>query len=263
MQFNNPLLAQFFDHNPEVLDKGDFLATYSLLWKEDSLSRDFQRQEDMYLLIGVTYSQFVNKNFYLRYLQGRKMEKEGKLDEFLNLPSDQKLRARFVYSIFKNYKNGNMVYSGYVLPTRYEYEEEMKVLKWTLGEDTSNVLGYKVNQAFVNYGGRNWVAWYSPEIPMNDGPYKFCGLPGLILKVYDSKEDYIFEAVTLERLKEPIDIEKSNKDVVKTNRIDYLKAEHNMRYDIINRVKEAGNSNETQQMIAKSMLKKNNPIELK
>lgn len=263
LQFNNPLMAQFFDQNPEVLDRGDFLATYSLLWKEDSLNADFQRQEDMYLLIGANYSQFVSKNFLLGLLQGRRMEKEGKLDEFLNLPSDKRLPARFVYNIFKNYKNGNMVYSGHVMPTRFEYEEGMDVIKWTLGEDTSKALGYRLNQAFTNYGGRNWVAWYSADIPMNDGPYKFCGLPGLILKVYDSKKDYIFEAVTLEKLKEPMDIEKSNKDVVKTTRENYIKAEDNMRYDIINRVKDAGNSNETQQMIAKKMLKRNNPIELK
>lgn len=262
-QFNNPLVAQFFDQNPEVLDKGDFLVTYSLLWKEDSLNSDFQRQEDMYLIIGANFSQFVSRNFLLGYLQGRKMEKEGKLDEFLNLPSDQKYRARFIYSIFKNYENRNMAFYGYVMPTYFEYEEAMNVCKWTLRGDTSQILGYRVNQAFANYGGRNWIAWYTPDIPMNDGPYKFCGLPGLILKVYDSKEHYIFEAVSLEKLKEPMDIEKSNRDVVKTSRENYLKAEDNMRYDIINRAKDAGANNETQQMIAKKMLRRNNPIELK
>lgn len=263
LPFENTLMAQFFDQNPEVLDKGDFLATYSLLWKEDSLRRDFQRQEDMYLLIGTNYSQFVSKNFLLGLLQGRRMEKESKLDEFLNLPSDQKLRARFVYSIYKDNKSSKIIYFGHVLPIRFKYEEDMSEIKWTLGADTSRVMGYFVNQAFTNYGGRNWVAWYSTTIPFNDGPYKFSGLPGLILKVYDLKEDYIFEAVKIEKLKEPMDIELSERDVVETTRQSFLKAEDNLRYDIINRIKESGTSNDIQQRAAKSMLRKNNPIELK
>lgn len=259
----NPLHAQFFDQNPVILDKGDFLTTYSLLWKEDSLNRDFQRQEDMFLLIGSNYSQFVSKNYLLGSLQGRRMEKEGKLDEFLNLPSDQKLRARFVYSIYKDNKCSKLTYLGHVMPIRFKYEEDMREIKWTLGADTGRVMGYFVNQAFTDYGGRKWVAWYSTEIPFNDGPYKFGGLPGLILKIYDLKEDYIFEAVKIERLKEPMDIELSERDVVSTTRQNFLKAEDNLRYDIINRIKESGTSNDIQQRAAKNMLLKNNPIELK
>ncbi|MBW6491903.1 MAG: GLPGLI family protein [Lentimicrobium sp.] len=259
----NPLHAQFFDQNPEILDRGDFLTTYSLLWKEDSLNRDFQRQEDMFLLIGTNYSQFVSKNFLLGSLQGRRMEKEGKLDEFLNLPSDQKFRARFVYSIYKDNKSSKIIYLGHVLPIRFKYEEDMSEIKWTLRADTSRVMGYFVNQAFTDYGGRKWVAWYSTDLPFNDGPYKFNGLPGLILKMNDLKEDYIFEAVKIEKLKEPMDIELSERDVVATTRQSFLKAEDNLRYDIINRIKESGTSNDIQQRAAKSMLRKNNPIELK
>ncbi len=43
------------------------------------------------------------------------------------------------------------------------------------------------------------MAWYTTEIPINDGPYKFFGLPGLIIKLYDEKEHYVFEMTKLER----------------------------------------------------------------
>ena len=261
--FSIPLHAQFFDQNPVLLDKGDFRVTYSLLWKEDSLNRDFQRQEDMLLIIGSHFSQFVSKNFLLGYINGRNMEKEGKLEQFFSLPADQRYRSRFSYNVYKDFEEKKIIYSGHIVPTRFKYEEEMGDIKWTLGTDTLLILGHIVNQAFTNYGGREWVVWYSPDIPINDGPYKFSGLPGLILKAYDSKEDYIFEAVKIEKLTETMNIEMSVRDIVTTTRQNFLKAEENLKYDIVNRAKEAGALNETQQRAAKNFQRKNNPIELK
>ena len=261
--FSIPLHAQFFDQNPVLLDKGDFRVTYSLLWKEDSLNRDFQRQEDMLLIIGPHFSQFVSKNFLLGYINGRNMEKEGKLEQFFSLPADQRYRSRFSYNVYKDFEEKKIIYSGHIVPTRFKYEEEMGDIKWTLGTDTLLILGHLVNQAFANYGGREWVVWYSPDIPINDGPYKFSGLPGLILKAYDSKEDYIFEAVKIEKLTETMNIEMSVRDIVTTTRQNFLKAEENLKYDIVNRAKEAGALNETQQRAAKNFQRKNNPIELK
>ncbi len=261
LHFVNPLQAQLYDQNPIVLDKSDMLVTYSLLWKEDTLNRDFQRQEDMLLLIGSNFSQFVSKNYLDGELEGRKMEKEGRLQEFFSEVKQGHI-TRFLYQIYKDYKKGEIIYFGHILPTRFKYEEEMSDIKWSLGADTSRVLGYIANQAFTSYGGREWIVWYAPDIPINDGPYKFSGLPGLILKASDLMEDYIFEAVTIERLKEPMDIEMSEKDAVSTTRQKFLKAEDNLRYDIINRAKEAGVGHELEQRMARSMLKRNNPIEL-
>lgn len=262
LHFVNPLHAQFFDQNPVVLEKGSYLVTYSLLWKEDTLNRDFQKQEDMYLLIGSKFSQFISKNYLTSELEGRRMEKEGKLQLFLSNPNSGHI-TRFVYQIYKDFENDKITYFGHVVPTRFKYEENISDIIWKLGADTSRVLGYTVYQAFTNYGGRKWIVWYATEIPINDGPYKFSGLPGLILKAYDSKKDYIFEAVKTEKLKDKMDIEMSTKNSVSTTRYDFLKAENNLRYDIINRLKESGAGTDVQQSFAKSMLRQNNPIELK
>ncbi|WP_018674443.1 GLPGLI family protein [Riemerella columbina] len=61
-------------------------------------------------------------------------------------------------------------------------------------EEISNtIMGYPVMKATADFGGRLWTAYYTPDIPINDGPYKFYGLPGLILKIHDSTNDYNYE----------------------------------------------------------------------
>jgi GLPGLI family protein len=137
----------------------------------------------------------------------------------------------------------------------------MDIFKWALGNEFADILGYKVQKATTRYGGRDWIAWFSSEIPYNDGPYKFCGLPGLILKLNDAEEHYVFEAVAIERPDETVLLEISKRDRVVTTRIKYLQAEENFRSDIISRGKDAGMSNKTQQIMARNMLKRNNPIE--
>ncbi|MDQ1095070.1 MULTISPECIES: GLPGLI family protein [Chryseobacterium] len=80
---------------------------------------------------------------------------------------------------------------------------------WKLIDDkTSIILGYKAYMASTEFGGRKWIAWYTKEIPISDGPYKFYGLPGLILKITDSDGAYTFEIKGIH--KENNDLEKRN-----------------------------------------------------
>lgn len=63
------------------------------------------------------------------------------------------------------------------------YSEPFEELQWDIIPDsTSTLLGYECVKAETDYHGRHWTAWFSPEIPVQDGPWKLRGLPGLIMK---------------------------------------------------------------------------------
>src|SRR3712207_1960357 len=64
------------------------------------------------------------------------------------------------------------------------YESHWIEPQWQfIPDDTIRVSGYLCNKAQINYAGRNYTAWYAIDIPIPYGPFKFWGLPGLILKI--------------------------------------------------------------------------------
>lgn len=69
------------------------------------------------------------------------------------------------------------------------------ISSWELADETKIINTITCKKAEVRFKGRNWIAWYAPEIPLPYGPMKFSGLPGLIIKITDEKEDYDFELV--------------------------------------------------------------------
>ena len=89
-------------------------------------------------------------------------------------------------------KDNNLTYYEVLYEDEYTYSETLD-FDWKLEEGTMKIKGYTCKKAKVNYGGRTWTAWYNTEIPLNAGPYKFKGLPGLIMKVTDSTNSYDFE----------------------------------------------------------------------
>ncbi|MDY0076875.1 MAG: GLPGLI family protein [Bacteroidales bacterium] len=254
--------AQFFDFPSEVIDKANLMVTYNLSYKQDTNRLDFQRQEEMLLFVGEKTSLFISKNLYNLRQLGTIAEREGRLDSFIDEMSEGHYRARFLYSIYKNYPQGKLTYADKVLPTFFIYEVDLSAFQWELLDKDSLINGYTVQKARLSYGGRLWSAWYTLEIPVADGPYKFSGLPGLILKVSDSQGHYVFEMTAIERLKEAVAIAFYDMGWVKTDRKGVLSAEENFRHDIINRAREAGANLKSQQTAARNMLKRNNPIEL-
>lgn len=79
----------------------------------------------------------------------------------------------------------------------YCYDEQME-LDWVYLSKKKEINGFKCKAAQVKYGGRTWNVWYTLDIPIQDGPFKFKGLPGLIIKMSDEKLHYIY---TFRRIK--------------------------------------------------------------
>ncbi len=87
------------------------------------------------------------------------------------------------------------------------YTAKLPFLDWTLVPDsTKEILGYACNMAKTQFAGREYVAWYAVDIPLPYGPYKFYGLPGLVLQIEDVTKLYIWELKGIRNAVHPINL---------------------------------------------------------
>ena len=73
-------------------------------------------------------------------------------------------------------------------------------MDWKLENETKTSGQYTLQKATTSFGGREWTAWFSKDINISEGPYKFRGLPGLIFELNDSKDNFIFKLVKSQKL---------------------------------------------------------------
>jgi len=123
--------------------------------------------------------------------------------------------------VFKNWPAGNITVTDRVVMDSYSYTESSNEMLWQILPDTETILSYSCQKAVTTFRGRDYEAWFTPDIPINEGPWKFCGLPGLILKVSDTRQHYVFECIGLEQRE--ASIEYADMDYLKTNRKDLAK----------------------------------------
>ena len=252
--------AQWINLKYNTLDSANVMVTYKLKYQQDSTDASNIRSSTLVLFIGNNISKFVNKTSYINDTTCRRFTTDAQAINFLTDPKTPHAAIR--YQIYKNYPKGKMTFTDFIPSDTYKFEEPLDMFHWTLSGDTGTVCGYKVQKATCNFGGRSWIAWFSPDLPYSDGPNKFNGLPGLIVQVYDTRNHYDFELKSINKLVPALITDIKDEDNIITTKQGYFKALDSFRADIMSRAKAAGINSDAQQIMAKNMAADNNPLEL-
>lgn len=114
-------------------------------------------------------------------------------------------------------------------------EEKTPAFKWQLKDDSSIISGISCNSATLNFRGRNFMVWYSPDIPTPFGPWKFYGLPGLIIKVESDDKSILFQLTNLSNVnEEEIKRPTSNKKITLQ---EYIRFQQSVLDDFLEKLK--------------------------
>lgn len=173
----------------ETANRFIYELTYKPKKESDSLKKEF-------MVLDITNK---DKSIYRDYaavgqdsilkVMVEKAQRAGAFPDFQNGIK----QSKFSYKIIKTYPSMTIQYVDYMFSTGrmvpIGYSEEVK-FNWKLEPETEKIGGYEAHKATTEFGGRQWVAWYSTELPFPDGPYKFSGLPGLIVKIEDTGKNY-------------------------------------------------------------------------
>ncbi len=192
----------------QCLEIGSLLSKYYsyFLWESDSLTTDWVKK---------------NPNAGEYDIPSWKLRPKGKFQGW----------SEYIHSeYFKNFSTNELTEYAR-MPHSLEklnsqYSEFLPAQNWKISDDTLTVAGYSCQKASYQFRGRNYTAWFTIDIPIDNGPWKFGGLPGLILKVYDEKEQYVFECVRIEnhKRKYPIKMHKEFSQYKKTDRMKLWKS---------------------------------------
>ena len=141
--------------------------------------------------------------------------------------------------LFRDQTTGRLTHTDQIGMDHLLYSEPLPAIDWELEEGGRTILGYACRRARCTFRGRSYEAWYAPEIAVSAGPWKFGGLPGLILAIRDDSGVLDLEATGVEQRIEPIRMTERN--YMKTNRRKYLELKQRAMTDPVGYL--TGNSN--------------------
>jgi GLPGLI family protein len=219
--------AQFFDHHirsPLIKIKADvcnYYITYTYKYVLDTITIKQHSYADRQVLeIGNSiikyssiYADRIDSVWYSLSTNkaSRRQNKDGSDGYNKEKEAGLKVNEQAIYEdYYVNYPaKGMLSVSTGMWGKEYVYEEPVPKFEWKITPDTLTVLGYKCIKATTTFRGRDYEVWFTPFIPIRQGPWKFSGLPGLILKAADTKEYFEWTAIEIEKPK--------NKDLLVLN----------------------------------------------
>ena len=122
---------------------------------------------------------------------------------------------------------------------KFFIKDTLPNIKWQLFKDFKKIDNLDCQLATCNYSGRNYIAWFCPTISIKKGPFKFDGLPGLIIEIYDTENKFKFKLANFyTNLNNIIKMPYNYKNISKYKNLKYLK-EYSQKYieKIVNKLK--------------------------
>jgi len=179
--------------------------SYEYQFVKDTLNKTEITKELMNLDIGKEGSNFYSRDVYVSdstmnaYFE-KQIQTTGSMNVDTKIMSQRKGSMR--YNIFKSYPEFKISTKTRMGMDAYKVAEDRK-MAWNILKEKQKIGEFNTQKASTEFAGRKWIAWFSTELPFQDGPYKFYGLPGLIVKLEDAAKTHQFELVGVSKYTSP------------------------------------------------------------
>lgn len=193
----------------KLSDKFEYKVTYKLTYKLDSTNLDDSKSEYMILYTGDELSKFSSRAKTL----ANPIVRKGNTAH-----TSRAAVTDFQYVILKNRSENKLFFTRNIAGDKFYYTQKMDQFKWEILPEKKKIKDFEVQKAKTSFAGRDYVAWFTSEIPISEGPYKFNRLPGLIVKIADEDEYCVFELIGFKSLTAPVFDTEINKDSLEVDK---------------------------------------------
>ncbi len=186
------LLVVFISVDAQKPDTAWLMVHYKYTFVTDTTNRSHPYTENMVLLIGKNASAYRSYDAIVADQQFKKAYAEavasspdghpminrrgaGSSTQYYQYPGEQKL-----------FTKNDLMFNQYLI------EGPMPAINWTIAGDTATFGGLHCQKATAHFKGRDYVAWFCPDLPVHSGPWKLNGLPGVIVDARDLKNEVVF-----------------------------------------------------------------------
>lgn len=185
-------------------------------------STQVKESEHFVLTIGNLQTKYFS---YTKYKTDSLIREAVKKGQSLNSISSISTNNTSATIIYRKLVDNTFKLTTELVGDKYCYPDKFDI-SWNILDDTMLIQGYSCQKAVLDFRGRHYVAWFTNSIPVSAGPWKFYGLPGLIMNLYDKDRSFYFECVGINifnNTKELLMIE--DKGCIETTRERYYKQE--------------------------------------
>jgi len=166
-----------------------YRISYRMNHKPDSLAEEVKTKQ-MVLLIKDHESKFYSRDQYFNDSVVMKRQKAGE--------GFQK-KYDYHFMVIKDSSRKKIQRFTVLLRDVFKISEKSPVFRWKIGTATGKIGEYNCQKATLTYSNRTWEAWFTPDIALQNGPYAFDGLPGLIVYMKDTGNNYEFSLTAIRK----------------------------------------------------------------
>jgi GLPGLI family protein len=174
-------------------DTARMLVHYKFTWIRDTVNRAHPYTENMVLYVGKSAGAYRSYDGIEYKAQFKKAFAEAAAASPDGRPMINRrgVGSNVEYYQFPNEKK--LFTKDQIMVSSYFVDGQMPAIDWKTSGDTATFGGLHCQKATCHFKGRDYTAWFCPDLPVQIGPWKLNGLPGVIVDARDEKNEVVFQ----------------------------------------------------------------------
>ncbi|WP_447641037.1 MULTISPECIES: GLPGLI family protein [Chitinophagaceae] len=174
---------------------------YDFIYISGTTHPELMKKETMVLTFGNMYSEFYSQTYKKSdslsnvAIMNQLTVQQGATSLSFTVPPVEGSREKFLVDL----KNRTVLEDRRFMQKNYLIAAKNNNVEWNIEDSTKIVGSYICQKAIGISRGRQYIAWFTTDLPYSYGPRRLFGLPGLILEAYDvtNRITYRFKSVEM------------------------------------------------------------------